>query len=138
MLGVVVAAVAAALASSTGEAAMQDEDDGGAAALPTWAEDGHYVHWLVQNAVLLPASHEVMSGAGIEQFFGGLVKNKVTAHTLEPIRIIEAGDTLIVASKWAAKGRDDKGNATALGGIATHVLQKQPDRSLKVKLHTFN
>ncbi|GIJ47502.1 hypothetical protein Val02_43880 [Virgisporangium aliadipatigenens] len=23
--------------------------------LPTWAEDGHYVHWLVQNAVLLPA-----------------------------------------------------------------------------------
>jgi hypothetical protein len=26
-----------------------------ACALPSWAEDGHYVHWLVQNAVLLPA-----------------------------------------------------------------------------------
>ena len=90
------------------------------------------------DAVLLPPSHEVKSGSGIEQFFSGLLGNRVTGHTLEPIKIIEAGDVLVVASKWSAKGRDDKGNPASLGGIATHVLQKQADRSLKVKLHTFN
>lgn len=90
------------------------------------------------DAVLLPPSHEVKSGTQIEQFFSGLLGNRVTGHTLEPIKIIDAGDTLIVASKWSAKGRDDKGNPTALGGIATHVLQKESGGSMKVKLHTFN
>jgi uncharacterized protein (TIGR02246 family) len=90
------------------------------------------------DAVLLPASHEIKKGTDIEQFFAGLLQNKVADHTLEPIEIIPAGDTLIVASKWAAKAPDEKGGAKPIGGIATHVLQKQKDKSYKVKLHTFN
>lgn len=91
------------------------------------------------DAVLLPASHDIVNGpAEIDKFFAGLFANHVTGHVLQPFKIIESGDTLIVASKWTANGRDDKGNATAFGGIATHVFQKQADKSYKLKLHTFN
>jgi uncharacterized protein (TIGR02246 family) len=91
------------------------------------------------DAVFLPASHDVISSAAdIEKFFAGMFTNRVTNHTLQPIKIIEVGDTTIVASKWSASGQDDKGNKTTFGGVATHVLQKQPDNSYKVRLHTFN
>lgn len=91
------------------------------------------------DAVLLPASHDIVNGpVDIEKFFAGLIANHVTGHVLQPFRIIEAGDTLIAASKWSANGRDDKGNTTTFGGIATHVFQKQADKSYKLKLHTFN
>jgi uncharacterized protein (TIGR02246 family) len=91
------------------------------------------------DAVLLPASHEIVNGpAEIDKFFAGLFANHVTGHDLQAFKIIESGDTLIVASKWTANGRDDKGNATAFWGIATHVFQKQADKSYKLKLHTFN
>ncbi|HEX6362015.1 MAG TPA: SgcJ/EcaC family oxidoreductase [Albitalea sp.] len=90
-----------------------------------------------KDAVLLPASHEIRKGDEIEKFFAGLLQNKVTDHTLEPFEIIPAGDKLIVASKWAAKAPDEKGGAKPIGGIATHVLQRQGS-SYKVKLHTFN
>jgi ketosteroid isomerase-like protein len=84
-------------------------------------------------------SHDVISSAAdIEKFFAGMFTNRVTNHTLQPIKIIEVGDTTIVASKWSASGQDDKGNKTTFGGVATHVLQRQPDNSDKVRLHTFN
>ena len=91
------------------------------------------------DAVLLPASHDIVNGpAEIGKFFAGLFANHVTGHALQPFKIIEAGDTLIAASKWSANGRDDKGNPTTFGGVATHVFQKQADKSYKLKLHTFN
>jgi ketosteroid isomerase-like protein len=91
------------------------------------------------DAVVLPASHDIVgSPADIEKFFAGLIANHVTGHVLQPFKIIEVGDTMIVASKWSANGQDDKGNKTTLGGLATHVFQKQSDKSYKLKLHTFN
>ena len=92
-----------------------------------------------KDAVILPPSHDIVnSPAGIEKFFAGNFANHVTGHTLEPFKIIDAGNTLVVASKWAANGKDDKGNKISFGGVATHVFQKQADKSYKLKLHTFN
>ena len=90
------------------------------------------------DAVLLPATHEVTTGSGIETFFAGLIAGKVSSHTLEPVKIMRSGDSLIVASKWSATAQDEKGAKKSVGGLATHVLEKQSDGSYKVKLHTFN
>lgn len=91
------------------------------------------------DAVVLPGSNNIVnSPADIEKFFASLFTNHITGHVLQPFKIIESGDTLIVASKWSANGRDDKGNPTMIGGVATHVLQKQADNSYKLKLHIFN
>jgi uncharacterized protein (TIGR02246 family) len=118
-------------------------DDAVSSAFSTWngafnKKDAKTVASLyTKDAVVLPASHEVKKGGDIEKFFAGLLENKVTDHTLEPFEIIPAGDKLIVASKWGAKVPDEKGGLKPIGGIATHVLQKQ-GKSYKVKLHTFN
>ena len=91
------------------------------------------------DAVVLPASHDIISSpADIEKFFAGFITAHVTGHVLQPFKIIEVGDTMIVASKWSANGQDDKGNKTSFGGLATHVFQKQADNTYKLKLHTFN
>lgn len=91
------------------------------------------------NAKLLPPSHEVASGpASIEKFFAGLHTSGVTDHKLE---LIDAGgDDKIVygTAKWSAKGKDKEGKPASFSGIATHVFERQPDRSLKLRLHTFN
>jgi ketosteroid isomerase-like protein len=42
------------------------------------------------------------------------------------------------AAKWSASGKNDKGEPATFSGIATRVFEKQPDGSLKLKLHTFN
>lgn len=87
------------------------------------------------DAILLPPSHEIVKGpASIEKFFAGLFANGVTAHKLELIEVAAASaDTVVAAAKWSVKVKDGTG-----GGIATHVFTKQPDGSLKLKLHTFN
>jgi uncharacterized protein (TIGR02246 family) len=91
------------------------------------------------DAVLLPATHDVVNGPGdIGKFFAGLFANHVTGHSLEPFKIIDSGDTTIVASKWSAHGQDEKGDKTTFGGVATHVFQQQADHSYTLKLHTFN
>lgn len=90
------------------------------------------------GALILPASHDIVKYAGIEDFFSGLFKAGVTDHTLEVINVIDAGDTHIVSAKWTAKGKDASGNAASFGGVATHVFQKQSDGSYKLMLHTFN
>jgi uncharacterized protein (TIGR02246 family) len=90
-----------------------------------------------EDAVFLPPSHEVMAGpAGVEKFFAGLFEAGVTGHKLEVIEVMGEDDEEIVAAaaKWSAKGKD----GSAVGGIATHVFERQPDGSLKLKLHTFN
>jgi ketosteroid isomerase-like protein len=91
------------------------------------------------NAKLLPPSHEVASGpAAIEKFFATLHANGITDHKLE---LIDAGgDDKVVygTAKWSAKGKDKEGKPANFSGIATHVFERQPDRSLKLRLHTFN
>jgi uncharacterized protein (TIGR02246 family) len=97
------------------------------------------VAFYAPDAVVLPASHDIVSSpADIEKFFAGMFTSHVTNHALQPFKIIEVGDTMIVASKWSANGQDDKGNKTSFGGLATHVFQKQADNTYKLKLHTFN
>lgn len=91
------------------------------------------------NAKLLPPSHEVASGpAAIEKFFAELHKNGVTNHKLE---LIDAGgDDKVVfgTANWSAKGKDKEGKPATFSGIATHVFERQPDNSLKLRMHTFN
>ncbi len=91
------------------------------------------------NAKLLPPSHEVTSGPdAIEKFFAGLHANGVTDHKLE---VIDAGGDDKVTygtAKWSAKGKDKDGKPATFSGIATHVFERQPDNSLRLRLHTFN
>lgn len=93
------------------------------------------------DAEFLPPTHEVMQGpAGVEKFFSGLFSNGVTGHKLEVIEVMgdDDDDVVIAAAKWSAQGKDANGQPATFGGIATHVFERQPDGSLKLKLHTFN
>jgi uncharacterized protein (TIGR02246 family) len=90
-----------------------------------------------EDAVFLPPTHDVMEGpAGVEKFFAGLFAAGVTGHKLELIEAMGEDDdgVVVAAAKWSAKGKDGSG----VGGVATHVFEKQDDGSLKLKLHTFN
>jgi ketosteroid isomerase-like protein len=91
------------------------------------------------SAKLMPPTHEVASGsAAIEKFFAGLHANGVTNHKLEMIDA--GGDDKVVygTAKWSAKGKDKDGKPADFSGIATHVFERQPDNSLKLRMHTFN
>jgi uncharacterized protein (TIGR02246 family) len=91
------------------------------------------------DASFLPATHDVIQGPdGVEKFFSSLFTNGVTDHTLDLIRSTGDDKIVIAAAKWSAAGRDASGKATRFGGVATHVFERQPDGSLKLKLHTFN
>jgi ketosteroid isomerase-like protein len=92
-----------------------------------------------ENAYLLPATHDVIEGsAGVEKFFAGLFSGGVKNHKLEMIEAGGDGELVYGAAKWLASGKDDKGQPTKFGGIATHIFKKQADSGLKIKLHTFN
>src|SRR3712207_2295859 len=86
------------------------------------------------DAKLLPPTHTVVIGAAeIEKFFAGLFANGVKGHTL---KLIEAGgaDKMVYGTaNWSASDKDGK----AIGGIATHIFERQGDGSLKLKVHTF-
>ncbi|MFL5333024.1 MAG: YybH family protein [Geminicoccaceae bacterium] len=93
------------------------------------------------DALFLPPSHDVMRGpAGVEKFYTGLFANGVTGHKLELIEVIgaETDKTLGAAAKWSAQGKDSKGAPTTFSGVTAQVFERQPDGSLKLKLHTFN
>jgi ketosteroid isomerase-like protein len=91
------------------------------------------------DAKVLPPTHEVASGpAAIEKFFAGLHANGVTSHKLEMIDA--GGDDKVIygTANWSAKGKDKDGRPADFSGVATHVFERQPDNSLKLRLHTFN
>jgi uncharacterized protein (TIGR02246 family) len=91
------------------------------------------------DAYFLPPSHKVIEGPkGVAEFFSGLFKGGVHGHKLEMIEAAGDGNLVYGAAKWSATGKDDKGDKKEFSGIATHVFAKQPDGSLKLKLHTFN
>ena len=92
-----------------------------------------------EDAVLLPPTHTVLSGPEeIEEFFSGLFEAGVTDHTLDVIEAGGDGNLVYSAANWTAQGNDEQGNPQDLGGIATHVFERQDSGELKLKLHTFN
>jgi uncharacterized protein (TIGR02246 family) len=91
------------------------------------------------DATFLPATHEVILGpAGIERFFEGIFADGLTGHRFELITTHADGATLVAAARWTVRGRDAEGAAANFDGIATHVFVRQPDGTLKLRLHTFN
>ncbi len=94
-----------------------------------------------EDAMFLPASHDVIEGPnGVERFFTGLLGNGVHDHKLELLEVVDdgKGDLVVAAAKWSIQGKDASGAPATFGGVATHVFEKQPDGSLKLKVHTFN
>ena len=88
----------------------------------------------VRDSIFLPANHEIIKGpGGVETFFTGLFGAGVAGHKLDLIDAKGDGNTVVAAAKWSAKAGDK-----AIGGIATHVFEKQSDGNLKLRLHTFN
>ena len=86
------------------------------------------------DAKFLPADHAVHTGpADVEKFFAGLFANGVKGHKLEPITIGGTDAQPFAAAKWSAKAGDKD-----IGGVATHIFERQPGGALKLKLHTFN
>lgn len=91
------------------------------------------------DASFLPATHDVILGRdGVETFYAGLFAGGVTGHALELIDTTGDKAIVIAAARWSATGRDPSGKEARFSGIATHVFERQPDGSLKLKLHTFN
>jgi uncharacterized protein (TIGR02246 family) len=91
------------------------------------------------DAYFLPPNHKVIEGPkGVAEFFKGLFKAGVHNHKLELIEAAGDGNLIYGAAKWSSTGKDDKGKKKEFSGIAAQVFEKQPDGSLKVKLHTFN
>lgn len=92
-----------------------------------------------QDAIFLPATHEVIRGPeNVEKFFAGLFGMGVTGHRLELIEADGGEDMLVGTAKWSANGKDASGADQPWGGVATHVFEKQDDGSLKLRVHTFN
>ncbi|RXH41653.1 YybH family protein [Bradyrhizobium zhanjiangense] len=93
----------------------------------------------VTSAKLLPPTHQVASGpAEIEMFFAGLFAGGVTGHKLEMIDAGEDEKVVFGTAKWSATGKDKEGKPSPLGGLATHVFERQADGSLKLRLQIFN
>ena len=87
------------------------------------------------DAELLPPTHTIAKGpAEIEKFFDGLLKGGVKSHAL---KLVEAGGTdktVYGTANWSATDKDGK----QIGGLATHIFERQNDGALKLKAHIFN
>jgi len=91
--------------------------------------------FFTEDAVLIPPSHKIIQGSGaVENFFSGNFDIDVNSHDLELIEVVTSDTHTIVAlAKWSAKFSGE-----TFAGTVTHVFQKQPDGTLKIRLHTFN
>jgi ketosteroid isomerase-like protein len=91
------------------------------------------------NAKLLPPTNTALSGPSeIETFFAGLISGGVTDHKLDVIDTGGEGKVVFGAANWSAKAKAADGTVNVARGFATHVFDRQPDGSLKLRLHTFN
>jgi ketosteroid isomerase-like protein len=134
---------AGALASLTAYAASPEEEV--KAAYAGWDQafskgDAKAIAaFYIGDATFLPPSHDVIKGpAGVEKFFSGIFAMGVTGHKLELIEAHGEGNLLFGAAKWSANGKDASGKDQPVGGLATHIFERQNNGSLKIKLHTFN
>lgn len=92
-----------------------------------------------EDALLLPPSHEVITGPeAIAGFFAPIFEMGATGHKLEMIEAFDNGGAVIGTAKWSAMGKDAAGADQPWGGLSTTVFERQPDGSLKLKVHTFN
>ena len=82
----------------------------------------------------MPPTHTIAKGSEIEKFFDGLLKNGVKSHALKPVDA--GGNDKIVygTANWSATDKDGK----SIGGLATHIFERQSDGALKLKAHIFN
>jgi ketosteroid isomerase-like protein len=91
------------------------------------------------DAKLVPAGEGLVSGAAeIGRFFAGIMANGVTDYRLD---LIDAGgdDRIVYAvASWTATSKGASAPPRELGGIATEVFERQPDGSLRLRLHAFN
>lgn len=91
------------------------------------------------DAQFLPASHEVVVGpAAIEAFFRPMLAQGVTDHANAVIICGGEGALVYVASRWTVRSPRADGGSETSSGFATHLLERQPDGNLKIRLHTFN
>ena len=139
------ALLAAALIAITSAAWADPLDDQIKAAYSAWnaafnkGDAEAVTAFYTRDASFLPATHDVIqSPDAIKNFFAGLFAGGVTDHALDLIRTAGDDKIVIAAARWSASGKDAAGKPTRFSGIATHVFERQPDGSLKLKLHTFN
>lgn len=91
------------------------------------------------DAIFLPASHDVIKGpGGVEKFFTSVLASGATGHKLDLIEAHGDGNLLFCAAKWSANGKDADGANQPRGGLATVIFERQTNGKLKIKLHTFN
>lgn len=91
------------------------------------------------DARFLPATHAVVVGpAAIEAFFRPMLAQGVTDHANELIVCGGAGRLVYVASRWTVRSPRGDGGSESSSGFATHLLERQLDGHLKIRLHTFN
>jgi uncharacterized protein (TIGR02246 family) len=136
--------------SEAGYGSSGDSDDGRAArqvarAFETWDntfDSGNAVALVklyTPDAYVLTSTHQAVTGHDhLVQMFGSFFAAGYTNHLIDPFDIVDLGDTLIASSKWSATIQPKGGPATQTGGLCTHVLQKQPGGSLRVRVHIFN
>jgi uncharacterized protein (TIGR02246 family) len=93
----------------------------------------------VEEARFLPATHQVIVGrSAIEAFFRPMLAAGVTGHANELITAGSDGRLIYGASHWSVQAPGKDGKPQTSTGIATHVLERQADGTLKIRLHTFN
>lgn len=116
-----------------------------AAALAAWNEafnrgDAAAVGRLyTADARFLPASHAVIVGPeAIAAFFAPMLAAGTTGHTNELITWGGDGRLAYVASRWTVRSPGADGRPETSTGTATHVLERQQDGGLRIRLHTFN
>ena len=144
-LGTMAVLTAAGVAMTSLPGFAQSVEEEVTAAYAAWdeafnsGEAANVAAFYTEDAIFLPASHDVINGPdGVTAFFGPLFDMGVTGHKLELIEAREAGDAVIAAANWNAAGKDAEGADQPWGGVATHVFERQEDGSLKLVLHTFN
>ena len=91
------------------------------------------------EALLLPATHDVIKGpGGVEAFFTTLLKTGLRGHRFDLIEATVAGSLMFGAAKWSVIAKDKDGQDQPASGTASHVFARQPDGTYKLRLHTFN
>jgi len=91
------------------------------------------------DAILLPPTHDVIKGPDdVDKFFAGILGMGAKDHKLELIEASGDGNIVYGTAKWSAAGKDSAGADQPWSGIATTIFERQPDGSLKLKVHTFN
>ncbi|WP_082529377.1 nuclear transport factor 2 family protein [Aurantimonas sp. Leaf443] len=92
-----------------------------------------------ENALFLAPDHVVRRGPDeVRRFFGGLFDHGVTDHKLTLIETETAGEIVYATASWSARAKGADGAPAAIGGVGTHIFERQPDGTLKLRLHTFN